>query len=68
MIGADCLHVSGGDTPEHVNQGLFDSVHKVKWSTDNKTLRIIGSDPSHPLYRVAAKALERITVNDRHRQ
>src|SRR5436309_13228620 len=24
----------GGDTPEHVNQALFDAVHKVKWSTD----------------------------------
>src|SRR5438270_13078738 len=22
----------GGDIPEHVNQGLFDSVHKIKWS------------------------------------
>src|SRR5260370_41060586 len=26
----------GGDTPESVNQALFDSVHKVKWSTDKK--------------------------------
>src|SRR5215475_8699829 len=31
----------GGDTPEHVNQGLFDSVHKIKWSQDNRTLKII---------------------------
>jgi len=40
---------------------------RASWFT-RETLRIIGSDPSHPLYRVAAKALERITVNDRHRQ
>ncbi len=31
----------GGDEPEHVNQALHDAVHKVKWSTDKKTLRII---------------------------
>src|SRR3954462_334970 len=31
----------GGDIPEHVNQALYDAVHKVKWSKDNKTLRII---------------------------
>ncbi len=31
----------GGDTPEHVNQALFDAVHKVKWSTDKSTLQII---------------------------
>src|ERR1700682_639909 len=24
----------GGDIPEHVNAALFDSVHKIKWSTD----------------------------------
>src|SRR5437667_1107505 len=31
----------GGDIPEHVNQALFEAVHKIKWSTDKKTLRII---------------------------
>src|SRR5262245_40565823 len=43
----------GGDTPEHVNQGLFDSVHKIKWSEDKKTLRIIflvGDAPPHMDY------------------
>jgi len=43
----------GGDTPEHVNQGLYDSVHKVKWSEDNKTLKIIflvGDAPPHMDY------------------
>jgi uncharacterized protein YegL len=31
----------GGDTPEHVNQALDDAVHKVGWSTDKQTLKII---------------------------
>src|SRR5262249_13234945 len=43
----------GGDTPEHVNQALFDAVHKIKWSTNKKTLRIIflvGDAPPHMDY------------------
>jgi len=43
----------GGDIPEHVNQALFDSVHKVKWSEDNKTMKIIflvGDAPPHMDY------------------
>jgi Mg-chelatase subunit ChlD len=31
----------GGDEPEHVNLALYDAVHKIKWSTDKKTLRMI---------------------------
>jgi Mg-chelatase subunit ChlD len=43
----------GGDAPESVNQALYDSVHKVKWSKDAKTLRIIflvGDAPPHMDY------------------
>jgi len=43
----------GGDTPEHVNQALYDAVNKIKWSTDNRTLRIIflvGDAPPHMDY------------------
>jgi hypothetical protein len=43
----------GGDYPEHVNQALYDSVHKIKWSKDSKTLRIIflvGDAPPHMDY------------------
>jgi hypothetical protein len=43
----------GGDTPESVNQALADAVHKVKWSADNKTLKIIflvGDAPPHMDY------------------
>jgi von Willebrand factor type A domain len=44
----------GGDEPESVNQGLFDAVNKIKWSTDKKTLRIIflvGDAPPHMDYK-----------------
>jgi Mg-chelatase subunit ChlD len=43
----------GGDIPESVNQALFDAVHKVKWSKDKKTLKIIflvGDAPPHMDY------------------
>jgi Mg-chelatase subunit ChlD len=43
----------GGDIPESVNQALDDAVNKIKWSTDNKTLRIIflvGDAPPHMDY------------------
>ncbi len=43
----------GGDHPESVNQALYDSIHKVKWSKDNKTLRIVflvGDAPPHMDY------------------
>jgi Mg-chelatase subunit ChlD len=43
----------GGDEPESVNQALHDAVHKIKWSTDRKTLRMIylvGDAPPHMDY------------------
>ncbi len=43
----------GGDTPESVNQALYDAVHKVKWSTDRNTMRLIyliGDAPPHMDY------------------
>jgi Mg-chelatase subunit ChlD len=43
----------GGDAPESVNQALDESVNKIKWSTDKKTLRIIflvGDAPPHMDY------------------
>jgi Mg-chelatase subunit ChlD len=44
----------GGDGPESVNQALHDSVHKIKWSTDKDTLRLIflvGDAPPHMDYK-----------------
>jgi hypothetical protein len=55
----------GGDGPENVNQALHDAVHKLKWSKDRKTLKIIylvGDYPPHneykdvPTYDKTAKA------------
>jgi Mg-chelatase subunit ChlD len=43
----------GGDFPESVNQALDEAVTKVKWSTDDDTLRIIflvGDAPPHMDY------------------
>jgi len=43
----------GGDIPESVNQALDDSVNKISWSKDNKTLRIlflVGDAPPHMDY------------------
>jgi len=56
---------AGGDRPENVNQALYDAVHKIKWSPDRKTLKIIylvGDSPPHneykdvPTYDKTAKA------------
>jgi Mg-chelatase subunit ChlD len=43
----------GGDTPESVNQALHESVTKISWSKDKKTLRMIflvGDAPPHMDY------------------
>ena len=43
----------GGDAPESVNQALDDTINKIKWSTDKKTLRIVflvGDAPPHMDY------------------
>ncbi len=43
----------GGDTPESVNQALYDAVHKISWSKDSRALRVvylIGDAPPHMDY------------------
>jgi hypothetical protein len=43
----------GGDFPESVNQALYDAVHKIHWSNDKKTLKMIflvGDAPPHMDY------------------
>lgn len=55
----------GGDEPESVNQALDDAVNKIKWSTDNKTLRIIflvGDAPPHMDYADDVKYPETCVV------
>ena len=44
----------GGDTPENVNLALYEAVHKLSWSKDQKALRIIylvGDSPPHTDYK-----------------
>ncbi len=44
----------GGDFAENVRQAIHDALTKIKWSTDNKTLRIIflvGDAPAHLDYK-----------------
>jgi Mg-chelatase subunit ChlD len=64
----------GGDTPEHVNQGLKDAIDKMAWSKDKDSLKIIflvGDAPPHEDYNdkfdhlsLAKKAIERgIIIN-----
>lgn len=43
----------GQDRPESVNQALFEAVHKIKWSDDEDTLKIVflvGDAPPHMDY------------------
>lgn len=44
----------GGDTPEHVNMALNDSVHKISWNEDKNTLKLlflVGDCPPHMDYQ-----------------
>ncbi|MFC1664378.1 VWA domain-containing protein [Pseudomonadota bacterium] len=44
----------GGDGPESVNQALYDAVHKISWSADQTTYKVvflIGDAPPHMDYQ-----------------
>lgn len=44
----------GGDTPESVNQALYDAVHKMSWSKDQGVYRVVflvGDAPAHMDYQ-----------------
>lgn len=64
----------GGDGPESVNKGLYDAVHKMLWSHDKNTYKVIfliGDAPAHMDYQddvkyptTIAKALKKgIVIN-----
>ena len=64
----------GGDGPESVNKGLYDAVHKMLWSQDDDTYKVvflIGDAPAHMDYQddvkyptTIAKALKKgIIIN-----
>ena len=53
----------GGDGPESVNKGLYDAVHKMPWSQDKKTYKVvflIGDAPAHMDYQDDVKYPETI--------
>jgi hypothetical protein len=64
----------GGDTPESVNQALFDAVHNISWSQDSQAYQVVflvGDAPPHMDYQdevtypeiVAAAASKGIVIN-----
>lgn len=55
----------GGDTPESVNQALYDAVHKMAWSQDQQTYKVIflvGDAPAHMDYQDDVKYPETLAV------
>ncbi len=55
----------GGDAPEHVNQALYDAVHRVSWSTEPGTYRVVflvGDAPAHMDYQDDVKFAETLRV------
>lgn len=48
----------GGDGPESVNKALYDAVHRISWSQDERTFQVIflvGDAPPHMDYRDEAQ-------------
>ncbi len=55
----------GGDTPESVNQALYDAVHNMAWSHDQQTYKVIflvGDAPAHMDYQDEVKYPETMAV------
>lgn len=55
----------GGDMPESVNQALYDAVHKMAWSQDQQTYKVIflvGDAPAHMDYQDDVKYPETIAA------
>lgn len=70
----DFVADGGGDTPESVNRALHDAVHRISWSQDPDTYRVVflvGDAPPHMDYQdesqypaiVAAARAKGIVVN-----
>ena len=70
----DFQAAGGGDTPESVNQALFEAVHNISWSQDSQayqTVFLVGDAPPHMDYQdeatypeiVAAAAGKGIVIN-----
>jgi Mg-chelatase subunit ChlD len=54
----------GGDGPEHVNQALYDAVHKMSWSQGDayKAIFLVGDAPPHMDYHDDVKYPETLRV------
>ncbi len=55
----------GGDGPESVNQALYDAVHRVSWSQDKNTYKVVflvGDAPPHMDYADDVKYPETLAV------
>lgn len=50
----DFRAAGGGDGPESVNQALYDAIHKISWSQEDNTYRVVflvGDAPPHMDYQ-----------------
>ena len=55
----------GGDTPESVNQALFDAVNKMHWNDDQQTYKVVflvGDAPAHMDYQNDVKYPETMAL------
>jgi len=55
----------GGDTPESVNQGLYDAVNKMQWNDDQQTYKVVflvGDAPAHMDYNDDVKYPETMAL------
>ncbi|PWQ98227.1 vWA domain-containing protein [Leucothrix pacifica] len=55
----------GGDTPESVNQALYDAVHKMSWNQDQSTYKVVflvGDAPAHMDYQDEVQYPETIRI------
>lgn len=55
----------GGDTPESVNQGLFEAVNNMQWNQDKKTYKVVflvGDAPAHMDYQDDVKYPETLAI------
>ena len=55
----------GGDTPESVNQALFDAVNKMQWNDDQQTYKVVflvGDAPAHMDYQNDVKYPETMAL------
>jgi len=63
-VYSDLLNIQaagGGDSPESVNQALYESITNMQWSTNNatyKTVFVVGDCPPHMDYQDDVKYIE----------